>query len=623
MPRNSQSGPKPAAPFGAPLAGAGTFGRMLGAWALLAMLVWGVYGRALSAPFIFDDVDSVVQNKSITRLWPPVGTAEAPGPLHPSANTPVAGRPLVNISLALNYAASGLEPAGYRAVNISIHLLSALLIFAIIRRLLLLPTFERRFDRRNDALALAVAAIWSVHTLQTEAVVYISQRTELMMALFYLSVVYCALRYWTAAEGERARWVVLATLASFAGMASKEVMVTVPVAILLIDRTFVSGTLRSSLARSWPLYAGVASGWILLAALNLGGPRGVSAGFGDGLPASVWWLTQAKVLFLYLKLAVWPHPLAIHYASEYLETIRAAWVWIVASLVLGGFTATLLWKRKSAGLALSWILLILSPTLFVPINTEVVAERRMYLPLLAVIALAVVRTYIEVESLLARYRGREGWFTRRRALRTGVAVVVVTVLVSSVASVSRIGDYQDEVRLWEATAAAQPNNPVALYNAGVANLSRRHPEKAARNFEAAIARDSTYAPAYINLGVALLETARPHEAIPYYERALHLAPDDVQANFGYGIVLSQLARWPEAATAYKRALAGSPDNLNVIGKLVEALAQSQKPAEALQYGERAAEVARASGDVQMAERINVSLARLRALSAHAVGPDKH
>ena len=75
--------------------------------------------------------------------------------------------------------------------------------------------------RRSDGLALAVAAVWAVHTLQTEAVVYVSQRTELMMAFFYLTVIYSALRYWMAEEGKRALWVVLATIASWAGSGEK------------------------------------------------------------------------------------------------------------------------------------------------------------------------------------------------------------------------------------------------------------------------------------------------------------------------------------------------------------------------------------------------------------------
>jgi hypothetical protein len=77
----------------------------LGEWAaalLLGILIWVVYGRAIDAPFIFDDVNSIDSNDSIRRLWPLVGSADARGPLNPGEFSTTSGRPVVNLSLALN-----------------------------------------------------------------------------------------------------------------------------------------------------------------------------------------------------------------------------------------------------------------------------------------------------------------------------------------------------------------------------------------------------------------------------------------------------------------------------------------------------------------------------------------
>ena len=323
-------------------------------WCLiLATVVSAVYGRALGGPFIFDDFKSIVENQSITRMWPVVGDADQPGPLYRLHDNPVAGRPLVNFSLALNYRFGQLNPAGYRAVNIFIHILSALLLVAIVRRTLRLPHFSGRFDRSSDSLALAAASLWALHPLQTESVVYITQRTELMVALFYLATLYCCLRFWAAAAHDgRHVWLVLASVAAVAGSASKEVMVTAPLAVLLFDRTFVAGSFANAWRSSRPLYCGLALCWIVLAYLNYDNPRGPSAGFGDGLSATVWWFTQAKVLFLYLKLAVWPAPLAVHYDFALISTLAAAWPWLLMAAALVGATIFLLWRRDSAGLPL-------------------------------------------------------------------------------------------------------------------------------------------------------------------------------------------------------------------------------------------------------------------------------
>src|SRR4029079_11515134 len=192
------------------------------------------------------------------------------------------------------------------------------------------------------------------------------------------------------ATRHRAAWLTLAVLACLAGMASKEVMVSAPLMVLLFDRTFISGSFAGAVRRSWPLYAGLAATWIALALLMLNAPHGQTAGFGLRIPAYVWWLTQSKVFLMYLKLAVWPWPLLVYYELPQLETFAASWMYVLPVLALGIATLVLLWRNHPLGYLLTWVFGILSPTSLVPIVTEVAAERRMYLPLAAIVVLAVV-----------------------------------------------------------------------------------------------------------------------------------------------------------------------------------------------------------------------------------------
>ena len=250
--------------------------------AVLALAICVVYGAALRAPLLFDDDATVRSNSSIKSVWPLLGTIDHAGPLRPSSGLPTTGRPLVNLSFALNYHFGRLNPTGYRVANLLIHFGSAWLLWLIVRRTLLLPYFAGRYASSAGWLALAVALIWAIHPLPTEAVIYITQRTELMMAIFYLATLYCSLRYWSLlpfppdqarGEGElssqrqhsvlRAAWLTLAVLACFCGMASKEVMVSAPIIVLLFERTFVAGSLMKALRQSWPLYLGLATTWLL------------------------------------------------------------------------------------------------------------------------------------------------------------------------------------------------------------------------------------------------------------------------------------------------------------------------------------------------------------------------
>jgi len=103
------------------------------------------------------------------------------------------------------------------------HLLSAILVWQIIKRILQLDYFDGRFARASQPLAFLTALLWTVHPLNTETVVYVTQRTELMMGLFYLATLYASLRYWASATSTQRRiWLVLAALACLAGMAARK-----------------------------------------------------------------------------------------------------------------------------------------------------------------------------------------------------------------------------------------------------------------------------------------------------------------------------------------------------------------------------------------------------------------
>ena len=122
---------------------------------LLAFLIGAVYGPSIDVPFVFDDRDTIMGNDSILKLWPLIGHNQ-PGPLNPPSEFPTSGRPVINLSFALNYYFGGFSTVGYHAVNIVIHFLSAMLVWAIVNRTLRLPYFSRRFEQSAGWLALAV-----------------------------------------------------------------------------------------------------------------------------------------------------------------------------------------------------------------------------------------------------------------------------------------------------------------------------------------------------------------------------------------------------------------------------------------------------------------------------------
>ena len=250
---------------------------------LLPLAALAAWSNSFHGAFVLDDIPTIVSNPSIRRLGD-VGAVLSP----PKMGLPVTGRPLVNLTLALNYAVSGTQVWSYHALNLVIHVLAGLTLFGIARRTLRLcsgqvpnqgqtagdvgrghPTPSQSPGRaasgdaalQSDAtsLALAMALLWTVHPLQTEAVTYVVQRAESLMGLLYLLTLYCFIRG-TESDANRAdsrnaripghqggaSWYALAFLACLLGMATKEVMVSAPLIVLLYDRTFLAGSFRAA-----------------------------------------------------------------------------------------------------------------------------------------------------------------------------------------------------------------------------------------------------------------------------------------------------------------------------------------------------------------------------------------
>jgi len=167
-----------------------TVTRVWRAGAILAVIL-AAYSNSFRGPFVIDDQASVVQNADIREL------TRLDRVLSPRRDSPVAGRPLVNLSFALDYAVSGLGVTAYHVTNLAWHVACAWLLFGVVRRTLALPSMPPAVAADAPNLALAVAVVWGVHPLTTEVVDYLSQRTESMMACFLLLTLYAALRAFT------------------------------------------------------------------------------------------------------------------------------------------------------------------------------------------------------------------------------------------------------------------------------------------------------------------------------------------------------------------------------------------------------------------------------------------
>ncbi len=454
---------------------------------IIAAGIWA-YHNSFQGPFIFDDVPSIPENPHIRHLWS-IREALAVSPIA------VQGRPVECLTLALNYALDGLNVRGYHAVNLILHLVSALALFALLRKTFAGEKLRDRFGTAATGLAAAIALIWEVHPLQTESVTYIVQRSELLMGLFLLLTLYCTLR---GSHSARARaWYLAAVVSCALGMGSKEVMVGAPLIILLYDRVFLASSFRELWQRRRGLYVGLAATWLILAVLVARTTHPMT-GFGvTGLTSWDYLKTEAGVIVYYLRLCFWPHPLVIDYA-DWPITLSLKYS-LAPGVVVVGLIAETAWafrRLPEVGFLGAWFFLILGPTSSIlPSLGEVAAERRMYLPLAAVVTMVVVGAYTLGKRLFHKQQG-----VVLGCVAGGSVVVLLTFL-----TIQRNRDYNSEVTIWQDTVEKRPNNARARYSLGHALVQLGQVQGGMEEYEQALRLNPDLADAHNNLGNALMD----------------------------------------------------------------------------------------------------------------------
>ena len=537
----------------------------VGAAVGLVLLALGAFHNTFSVPFVFDDIPSIVENRSIRQLWP---LSEVLLPDQAGGITS-SGRPLVNLSLALNHAISGDRVWSYHGLNLAIHVCAGLCLFGFVRRTLMAPGWGARFATAATGLAFAIAALWLLHPLQTASVTYVVQRAEALVGLFYLLTLYAFVR--GVAPGGSGHWLALAAAACLAGMASKEVMISAPVVVLLYDRTFWSDSLAQALRRRRGFYSGLAATWIVLAGLVLAtGGRGGTAGLGAGISAWDYALTQCRAIPHYVRLAGWPSALIFDHGLATEKELIPVLPQVLGLLAALPGVGVALRRRSPWGFAGAMFFAVLAPSSsFVPVVTQTVAEHRMYLPLAVLIAGAVLGVYALAGG---------------RVLTVSLAAIAVAL---GGLTIARNCDYRGEVLLWGDTAAKLPTNARAHNNLGQALFRAGRISASIRSYERALALQPKYPESHYNLGVALARQGDLPGAIGHYETARRIQPDYPEALNNLANALIKSGRPEEALRLYAEAVVRRPDFAEAHNNLGNALLQAGRPAEARPRFERA------------------------------------
>lgn len=548
---------------------------------LLSAIAGGCYLNSLQAPFLLDDLTTIVANPTITQLSPLSDVLFPPGEIYS------AGRPVLNLSFALNYAIGGHAVGGYHVINTLIHVAAALVLFGIVRRTLDRPQIDVTLRERASGLAFFVAALWAAHPLLTSAVTYISQRAESLMGLFYLLTFYCFVR---GAERRSLAWMLTGTLVCALGMATKEVMVTAPFVVFLFDRVFVAGSWREAWTqrRTWHLLH--ASTWLVLFGLMLSSRLGQRAvGFEHGLTWFSYLCLETQAVSIYLLRAVWPVNLVFDYGANLPAPATLAVVG--ASLLLGTLLAVsmrALWRGAALGFLGTVFFVLLAPTSsVVPLAGQPIAESRMYLPLATLVTAAVVvaakflpriapvfgcATLAVLATLTHQrnevYRSTESIWADNGAKRpaNGRAMLFWA------EELKRQGRMAEALTVLETNIRAKPDSAEMLNNLAVSLFQAGRQPEAFQRVRRALELNPQLADGHVNLGTMLLQTGQFAAALESLAQALQLGRETADVRNFTGLCLIGLGRPAEAKPQFERALQLNPNHKDARANLAVLLA---------------------------------------------------
>jgi tetratricopeptide (TPR) repeat protein len=411
------------------------------------------------------------------------------------------------------------------------------------------------------------------------------QRAESLVGLFYLLTLYCFLR---GADSSRAAWWFAASVvACLLGMASKEVMVSAPLMLLLYDRTFLAGSFREAWRRRWGWYLALAGTWLLLGWLVIStGNLGSTAESATGISSWAYLCTQFGAIAHYLRLCLWPHPLVLDYGTDTAQNAREIVPYAIVVGLLGLATLAALWRWPKAGFLGAWFFAILAPTSSVlPLVGQTINEHRMYLPLAAVVTGLVVAGFLAGRSLVQG--GKISSFACR--LLAGCLVICASAGLG-ILTFQRNRDYQSDLAIWQDTVAKAPHNARSHSSLGVALARRGQVDEAITHFQKALEIKPDYAEAHNNLALALAGRGQVDEAIAHYHTALEVKPDETEAHNNLALVLAGRGQVDEAVAHYHKALEVKPDCAEVHNNLAMALAGRGQVDEAITHFQKALEI---------------------------------
>ncbi len=524
--------------------------------ALVALVGVAAYANSLGVPFAFDDWGAILDNPALRDLAAFFPPWRFPGGVN---------RYVALLTFALEYRIHGLSPAGFHAVNLSIHVAAASVLYAL-ARLTMRVARPPGPQPAADALgALLAALVFVAHPVETQAVTYVVQRMASLATLLYLASLLCYAAARLRPPGARSGFLYVGSLAAaLLAMGTKEIAFTLPIAIVVYDLAFLGGPPRRRVAWLLPLAATLAVIPLEKLAQSPGADLATAFDRATRVMASVprlhYLLTQATVVVRYLALLVVPVGQRVEYdlplRTSLLDPAVAASVLFLALLLASGFS--LLFRRRATrdplarvagfGIVLFFLGLSVESTL-VPI-VDLAFEHRVYLPSAgAFLSLGAGFAMLE-ERAAGRARG-------------AILAALAAAWVIALAGATRVRNevWKNPIALWSEAVARSPGSARAHYAYGIALWESYDFQRAASEWKVALELNPGNPMVLTNLGAYHELAGEAPRAIECYRRALAVAPGMAVTHYRLAALLEGSGDRDEALAHYRQFVRLAPLSL--------------------------------------------------------------
>ena len=501
------------------------------------------YSGTFDVPFIFDDLPSIVSNDSIKDLYGLKAIWEYNRL-----------RFVAFFSFAINYHIHGFNLFGYHLINLIIHIFAALTVYWLIILIFQTPELKKNpLALLGKPLALAVAMIFVTHPVETQAVTYIVQRMTSMASWFYLLslVLYIRARiYYDAGNPTHFFLYAGSITAALLAMFTKEISVTLPLCILVIEYFFFSPCFKKlyrKITYIWPMLLTIPG---VIATYMLSNREMIK---NDGLAAVAalatetdtisrvnYLLTQFNVISTYLKLLFFPSRQSIDYNYPIAKNLFDLNSFASFLLLLSIFVLSLLVFKKfrliSFGIVWFYLTLMVESSV-IPIR-DVIFEHRLYLPSIGIFLSATVFIFYLFGN-------------KRRILFIFFALIIS---LSSLATINRNIVWKKQVLIWHDAIAKKNITARTMNNLGVGFINLGRLDLAIHYYDMAAKKFPKHAKLYFNRGIAHHMIGNLKEAIEDYTGSIALYPKYHRTYFCRGMAFIQLGQIEQALEDMNKAI---------------------------------------------------------------------